>query len=60
MNSWGFKSFVSFKWTFIFNYQHTQLSITMSWSKLQERVKDEKSCHATVHDVAKSQIRLSD
>ena len=35
-------------------------SIDMSFSKLQEMVKDREAWHAAVHGVAKSQTRLSD
>ena len=34
-------------------------SIVMSLSKLQELVTDREACHAAVHGVAKSLIRLS-
>ena len=33
-------------------------SMDMNFSKLQEMVKDREAWHATVHGVAKSQIRL--
>ena len=32
----------------------------ISWSKLQEMVKDREAWHAEVHGVAKSWIQLSD
>ena len=35
-------------------------SVDMSLSKLQEMVKDREAWHAAVHEVAKSQTRLSD
>ena len=35
-------------------------SMHMSLSKLQEMVKDREAWHAAVHEVAKSQTRLSD
>ena len=35
-------------------------SMDMSWSKLQEMVKDREACCASVHGVAKSRIQLSD
>ena len=35
-------------------------SIAMSWSKLQEIVKDREAWRAAVHGVTKRQIRLSD
>ena len=35
-------------------------SMDMSLSKLQVIVKDRKVCHAAVHGVAKSRIRLID
>ena len=35
-------------------------SVYMSFSKLQELVMDREAWYATVHGVAKSQIRLSD
>ena len=34
-------------------------SVDMSLSKLWEIVKDRESCHAVVHEVTKSQTRLS-
>ena len=34
--------------------------VDMNLSKLQEIVKDREAWHATVHEVAKSQTRLSD
>ena len=35
-------------------------SMNMNFSKLQERVEDRRVWHATVHEVTKSQTRLSD
>ena len=35
-------------------------SMAMSMSKLWEILKDREACRAAVHEVAKSQIRLSD
>ena len=38
----------------------TSYSVDMSLSKLQEMVKDREPWDAVVHEVAKSQTRLSD
>ena len=38
----------------------TSYSVDMSLSKLQEMVKDRETWDAVVHEVAKSQTRLSD
>ena len=35
-------------------------SIDMNLGKLQNMVRDRESCHATVHEVTKSQIQLGD
>ena len=35
-------------------------SMVMSFSKLQDMVKDREAWHATVHGVTKSQTQLSD
>ena len=35
-------------------------SVALSWSKLQEKVKDRKAWSAAVHGVAKSRTQLSD
>ena len=34
--------------------------VDMSWSKLQEIVKDRETWHAAVHEVTKSQAQFSD
>ena len=35
-------------------------SMDMSLKKIQEMVKDKEACHAAVHEVTKSRIRLND
>ena len=41
-------------------WHHLTNSMGMTWSKLQDIVKDRKAWCAAVHGVAKSQTRLSD